>query len=82
MSLHTPLSSLVNKTSSLISPLQTYIGILYDFRFSVELPKVKEDGRSMFTAKDFARTEGYCPPELMYGMYSPKSDVYRYGMVS
>ena len=60
----------------------TYIGKLCDFGFSVELPKVREDGRSMFTAKGFARSEGYYPPELMYGRYSPKSDVYSYGVVS
>ena len=61
---------------------ETYIGKQCDFGFSVELPKVREDRRSMFTAKGFARAEGYCPPGLMYGMYSPKSDVYSYGAVS
>ena len=60
----------------------TYIGKLCDFGFSIELPKVREDGRSMFTAKGFGKSEGYYPPELMYGMYSPKSDVYSYGVVN
>ena len=52
----------------------------FDFGFSIEPPKVREDGQSMFMAKGFARS--YYPPELMFGMYSPKSDVYSYGVVS
>lgn len=56
-------------------------GCLSDFGFSVELPQV-EDGRTMFTAKGFARSEGYYPSELSSGKYSPKSDVYSFGVVS
>ena len=48
----------------LISLLQRHILANCDFGFSVELPKVREDGRSMFTAKGFARSEGYYRPEL------------------
>lgn len=29
----------------------------------------------------FARSEGYCPPEITSGRYSDKSDVYSYGIV-
>jgi len=53
---------------------------LGDFGFSVELPRVVGD-RTLLKAKTFARTEGYYPPELCEGLYSPKSDVYSYGVV-
>ena len=56
-------------------------GKIGDFGFSLELPTV-ECGRSMFTAQNFARTEGYYPSELTHGKYSAKSDVYSYGIVS
>ena len=36
----------------------------------------------MFTAKGFARSEGYYPSELTSGHYSAKSDVYSFGVVS
>lgn len=52
-----------------------------DFGFAIELPSVRADGRSMFTAKSFARSEGYYPSELTSGHYSAKSDVYSYGVV-
>ena len=52
-----------------------------DFGFSVELPK-QRDGKSMFTSKMFARTEGYFAPEIASGKYSHRSDVYSYGVVS
>ena len=52
-----------------------------DFSFALDLPKV-EEGRSLFTAVTFARSEGYFPSELTSGKYSPKSDVYSYGVVS
>lgn len=54
---------------------------LGDFGFSVELPRVVGD-RTLLKAKTFVRTEGYYPPELCEGLYSPKSDVYSYGVVS
>lgn len=53
-----------------------------DFGFAIELPGVRADGRSLFTAKSFARSEGYYPSELTSGKYSAKSDVYSYGVVS
>ncbi len=34
------------------------------------------------TAPGFYRTEGYYPAELSEGLYSTKSDVYSYGVVS
>jgi serine/threonine protein kinase len=52
-----------------------------DFGFSVELPK-QRDGKSMFTSKMFARTEGYFAPEIASGKYSHRSDVYSYGVVA
>ena len=54
---------------------------LGDFGFSVELPRVVGD-RTLLKARTFVRTEGYYPPELSEGLYSPKSDVYSYGVVS
>ena len=56
-------------------------GRIGDFGFSLELPKVTSDGRSLYTAMAFARSEGCYPPELARGMYSEKSDVYSYGVV-
>ena len=56
-------------------------GRIGDFGFLLELPKVTPDGRSMYTATAFARSEGYYPPKLARGMYSEKSDVYSYGVV-
>lgn len=56
-------------------------GKISDFGFALELPEVRDDGRSLFTAKTFARSEGYYPSELTSGKYSMKSDVYSYGMV-
>lgn len=55
-------------------------GRIGDFGFSLELPEIVE-GRSMFTAQAFARTEGYYPSELSAGYFSTKSDVYCYGVV-
>ena len=55
-------------------------GCLGDFGFSVELLKVIE-GRTLFTAKCFALSEGYYPSELSSGKYSPKSDVYSYEVI-
>lgn len=57
-------------------------GKISDFGFALELPKINDDGRSLFTATMFARSEGYFPSELTSGKYSPKSDVYSYGVVS
>lgn len=58
------------------------IAKISDFGFALELPKVCDDGRSMFTSNTFARSEGYFPSELTSGKYSAKSDVYSYGVVS
>ena len=57
-------------------------GKISDFGFAIELPRVCDDGRSLFTAQTFARSEGYFPSELTSGKYSAKSDVYSYGVVS
>ena len=46
----------------------------------MELPKVVGD-RTLLKAPCFARTEGYYPPELSEGLFSPKSDMYLYGVV-
>ena len=54
---------------------------LGDFGFAHELPRVVGD-HTLLKAPDFARTEGYYPPELTAGLLSPKSDVYSYGVVS
>ena len=53
-----------------------------DFGFALELPAVQDNGRSLYTTRAFARSEGYYPGELTSGKYSPKSDVYSYGVVS
>ena len=52
-----------------------------DFGFAIELPTVAE-GRSLYTSKAFARSEGCYPSELTSGKYSAKSDVYSFGVVS
>ena len=39
-------------------------------------------GRSLFTSKYFARSEGYYANEVASGKYSDKSDVFSYGIVS
>ena len=54
---------------------------LCDFGLSVDLPQMKE-GRTVVTAPMIARTEGYFPPELPNGLFSPKSDMYSFGVVS
>lgn len=41
-----------------------------------------EGGKTTFTAKSFARSEGYYPTELSHGQYGPRSDVYSFGVVS
>ena len=56
-------------------------GRIGDFGFSVELPK-HEKGRSLFTSKFFAKSDGYFGNEVSSGKYSAKSDVYSYGIVS
>ncbi len=53
---------------------------LGDFGFAVELPRMVGD-HTLLTATAFARTEGYYPPEISPGLYSPKSDVYSYEVV-
>ncbi len=70
--------SLGNKNDLLVDFSQNSLGRgkISDFGFALELPKVCGDGRSMFTAKTFARSEGYFPSELTSGKYSAKSDVY------
>ena len=52
-----------------------YTGKLADFGFAYELPTIQE-GRTVFTATQFARTEGYLAPELVHGQLSVKCDVY------
>ena len=55
---------------------------LGDFDFSVELPLRVVGDHTLLKARTFVCTEGYYPPELCEGLYSPKSDVYSYGVVS
>ena len=55
-------------------------GRIGDFGFSWEVPQVVS-GRSMFTAKAFARSEGYYPTELTHGQCGPRTDVYSLGVV-
>ena len=57
-----------------------YVAKLSDFGFAIDLPKV-EEGKTLVTAPLIARSEGYFPPELMNGKFSPKSDVFSYGVV-
>ena len=57
-----------------------YNAKLGDFGFAFETPEVK-DGKTFVTAKAFAKTEGYYPPDIVRGQISPKSDVYSYGVV-
>ena len=59
---------------------ENYVAKLCDFGVAVDLPQIKE-GMTMVTAPLIARTEGYFPPELTSGKFSPKSDVYSYGVV-
>ena len=54
---------------------------LADFGFSIELPQLSH-GKTMFTAQNLPRTEGYFPSEITSGHYSDRSDVYCYGVVS
>jgi len=62
-------------------PDQSFTAKLGDFAFALEMPK-HQAGRTLVTAPHIARTDGYCPPELLHGKISPKSDVFSYGVVS
>ena len=55
-------------------------GRIADFGFSIELPQ-QVAGRSLFTSKFFARSEGYYASEVASGKYSERSDVFSYGIV-
>ena len=55
-----------------------YVGKLCDFGFQLSSLRCQ----SVFTENGFAKSEGYYPPELIYGKYSTKSDVYIFGVVS
>jgi serine/threonine protein kinase len=56
-------------------------GRIGDFGFSIELPQ-QQAGRSLFTSKYFAKSDGYYGTEVATGMYSAKSDTYSYGIVT
>ena len=53
---------------------------LGNFDFALEMPK-HQAGCTLVTAPLIAHTDGYCPPELLHGKISPKSDVFSYGVV-
>ena len=54
---------------------------LGDFGFALEMPK-HDSCRTLVTAPIIAQTNGYSPPEVQSGKFSPKSDMYSYGIVS
>ena len=53
---------------------------LGDFGFALDMPQ-HECGRTLVTAPIIAQTNGYSPPEVQSGKFSPKSDMYSYGIV-
>ena len=58
-----------------------YTAKLGDFGFSLEMPEINPK-RTLVTSPFLAFTQGYTAPEVTEGSYSPKSDVYSYGVVS
>lgn len=53
---------------------------LGDFGFAIQMPQ-HIAGKTVVTALALAHSDGYGPPELLSRRYSPKSDVYAYGVV-
>lgn len=54
---------------------------LGDFGFALDMPK-HDSCRTLVTAPIIAQTNGYSPPEVQSGKFSPKSDMFSYGIVS
>ena len=71
----------INNSLNILLDQNGYKAKLGDFGFALDMPQ-SQPGKTLVTAPLVARTSGYMPPEIQGSKFSPKSDMYSYGIVS